>query len=182
MKITQNIIIKYKEHNEEAFNTIYETYHDMVYIICKKYLKNDDDIEDCLQDIFSKLWNNPKEYDLSKGNFDGWFSKVVKNYAIDVYRAKKRRKDLFILSNDDVKDDKYDKYKTNQSEILKEIKDKIGNLKYQILIYRIVNNMSFEQIANIMLLSRETTRRYYLEAFNEAKSFVEERNGDGNNE
>ena len=67
---------------------MYRCYKKIAYTTVKRYIKNDMDAEDILQNGFIKLYNCINRYD-GKGSFDGWISTIFKNMSIDFLRKKK---------------------------------------------------------------------------------------------
>ena len=51
-----------KNYEEEAFAEIFYTYKQYVFVLAMKILKNEDDANDCVQDIFQKLYFNIHQY------------------------------------------------------------------------------------------------------------------------
>lgn len=51
---------KNKTEKDLAFNKLYSKYYRLVVFVVRKYLKNDEDIEDLTQDIFLKLYQGKK--------------------------------------------------------------------------------------------------------------------------
>jgi len=45
-----------------------------------------EDIEECISDVYVKLWCNPKAYDPNKGSLKTFIAIVAKRQAIDMYR------------------------------------------------------------------------------------------------
>ena len=65
-------------------------------LVANKYLKNIEESEDCVQEVFLKI-SNPTVY-LSyqaKGSLDAWLKRIVINCAIDRYRRGSSRKIIY---------------------------------------------------------------------------------------
>ena len=50
------------------------------------------DVEDCISEVFYKLWKSPELLDPDKGNLKGYLAKMTRNTAIDFCRKKSREK------------------------------------------------------------------------------------------
>jgi|SRR5690606_1077041 len=72
--------------NLKQFNTLYEKYCDPVYRNILKLVKNDDDAEDILQDVFVSLWEN--RHRLRGRSLSGWLFIVSHNKAMDHLKKK----------------------------------------------------------------------------------------------
>lgn len=91
------LLVKYKETgNGELLGVLFKRYSHMVYGICMKYLKNEEDSRDASMQIFEKLFLDVKKHDID--NFGGWLNRVTSNYCLMELRSRKstdRRKQLF---------------------------------------------------------------------------------------
>lgn len=67
---------------------MYQCHKKIAYTTIKRYIKNDMDAEDILQNGFIKLYNCIDKYD-GKGSFDGWVYRIFRNMSIDFLRKKK---------------------------------------------------------------------------------------------
>lgn len=67
-----------------AFEALYDRYHLLVYGIARRMLDDDALAEDVVQDVFTKLWTNPKSF--RGGHFAGWLSRVTRNRTVDLLR------------------------------------------------------------------------------------------------
>ena len=65
--------------DKEVIGILFERYAALVFGICMKYLKNEDDSKDAVLQIFEKLMTDLKKYDISK--FSNWLHSVAKNYC-----------------------------------------------------------------------------------------------------
>ncbi len=84
-------------HNLDILGELYSRYIDLVFGVCLKYLKNKDDAQDAVIQIFEKLTTSLKEADID--NFKPWLYVVSKNYCLMELRKVKH----FTSSIDDEK-------------------------------------------------------------------------------
>jgi len=66
---------------------MYEQFAPKMFAICLKYVKNQMDAEDVLQDGFVKLFNNLHKF-RGEGSFDGWVRRIFVNSAIEQLRKR----------------------------------------------------------------------------------------------
>ena len=72
-----------------CFNVITK-YAKLMWSIASSVLRNaasDQDIEECVADVFVYLWKHPEKYDAQRGTLKVWLSVVARSQAIDRYRA-----------------------------------------------------------------------------------------------
>ena len=106
------IFSKMETDKELYFNKLYENYKTLVYSIAFSILKNNEDSEDVVQKVYTKIWGIENEK-LPKNNEASWLYTLTKNEALDFY---KNQKDLLDI------DDIY--YLTDDDKELNEIIDK----------------------------------------------------------
>lgn len=81
------LINAYRETgNKQVIGLLFERYAPLVFGVCMKYLKDEDDCKDAVLQIFEKLMLDLKKYEISK--FSGWLHSVAKNYCLMQLRNK----------------------------------------------------------------------------------------------
>jgi RNA polymerase sigma-70 factor (ECF subfamily) len=80
--------------NINVFSEICTKYTDMVFLICKRYVKNDTDAEDLTQEVFIKVFKSLKQYK-GKSSLAWWIRCIAENCARSKYRWKKLQGMLF---------------------------------------------------------------------------------------
>jgi RNA polymerase sigma-70 factor, ECF subfamily len=78
-----------RARDADAFESLYDRYHAMVYGLALRVLGDVASAEDVTQSVFLKIWSAPDAF--RSGNMEGWLGRVARNRAIDVLRAKKLR-------------------------------------------------------------------------------------------
>ena len=77
-----------KKGSSTSQSELYKCYRKLAFNTIKKFIKDDMDAEDILQNGFVKLYKCIGQYD-GKGNFEGWLYRIFKNMSIDFLRSKK---------------------------------------------------------------------------------------------
>jgi len=78
-----------RARNADAFESLYDAYHRLVYGIALRVLADVPAAEDVTQSVFMKLWSAPDLY--RSGNFPAWIARVARNRALDVLRGRSLR-------------------------------------------------------------------------------------------
>jgi len=91
------LILKYKDSgNLEILGLLYDRYIHLVYGVCLKYLKNSEDSKDAVMQIFEKLIEDLKRFEVH--NFKSWLHVTSRNYCLMALRKKKTSGDSDISS------------------------------------------------------------------------------------
>jgi RNA polymerase sigma-70 factor (ECF subfamily) len=91
------LIAEYKQSNNIAcVGVLHKRYAHLIFGVCMKYLKNEDDAQDASIQIFEKLLIEIKKHEIKQ--FKAWLHMVCKNFCLMEIRAKtskqKQQKDL----------------------------------------------------------------------------------------
>jgi len=87
----EKLILKSIEGNRAAFKQLYDQYKKYWYMICLRYMKNDFDAQDMLQNSLVKIFTKLGSFDVHKGNFKSWSGTVVVNECLMHFRKNKVR-------------------------------------------------------------------------------------------
>jgi RNA polymerase sigma-70 factor (ECF subfamily) len=100
------IINKIKSGEINLFKELVLTYKDKSFSLIMKILKNRNESEDCLQDVFMKIFNSIMSGSFEeKSKFSTYVYSIVYNSAVDYY--KKNKKKTFNIVSIDVNDSNY---------------------------------------------------------------------------
>lgn len=95
--------------DRQAMAALFERYSHLVFGVCMKYLKNEDDSKDATINIFEKLHVDLKRFNVEKFSF--WLHRIAKNYCLMQLR---NRKTMVYLDDDDAP--QFDALSTTQEE------------------------------------------------------------------
>lgn len=79
-KIIINLL---KSRDEQGLLLLINKYGYMIKYIVAGILKDDRDIEESINDIYVKIWNNIDRFDETKGKLSVWVTVISKNTALD---------------------------------------------------------------------------------------------------
>jgi len=81
------LVILLKANDKAAFEYLYDNYASGLYGIIRRIVRDDDKVDDVMQDSFIKIWKNIASYDAGKGTLFTWLLNVARHTAIDRFRA-----------------------------------------------------------------------------------------------
>lgn len=96
--INENLIIACKKMHRDAQRQVYEALAPKLYASCKRYLKNEEEIEEALADAFFTIFTKLDQLK-ELGAFEAWARKIAVNHCL----ARLKKKNNFNMYLDDVK-------------------------------------------------------------------------------
>lgn len=76
-----------KSHSRKIFGVLFDRYAHLVFGVCMKYLKNQEESKDATLSIFEKAMEDLKRFDVEK--FSYWIHTVARNYCLMQLRSRK---------------------------------------------------------------------------------------------
>lgn len=145
LKELDGYIKKYIRGDKDSFDVIYYETQTSVYLSIYFIIKNKDIIEDLMQDTYMKVIESIHMYKVGT-NFKAWISRIARNIAINEYNKRKKVELLEDAShytfNDIVSNNHVSKFH-NMIKLLE-------GLEKEVVVYHLVLNMKFKEIALII--------------------------------
>ncbi|MEG2892830.1 MAG: sigma-70 family RNA polymerase sigma factor [Clostridium sp.] len=157
---SDNLIREIKNRNEKALDYLYDTYLGLAYKIVKNSLTDigsNEDVEECVSDVFLNVWNNISCYDETLSSFKNWFGAVCKHRAIDYRRRLNKAPNLVEIDNYNIEEDigLEDRVMLSQDiNTLKDIIGKMGKVDRNIFIKKYILNEKVKDISEELGLTR----------------------------
>jgi len=175
--------------DQDAFQELVVRYQRKVYSICYGMLKNQQDSMDVSQDVFIKVFRYLEKFN-HNSSFYTWLYRITVNKCIDFIRKRNRRSEVdyndAVGREDDVDSDEQIMSSTlglrpDRVYARKELRDNmlealdtLSEKHRTILILREVEGLAYEEIADVLGISKGTVmsrlyhaRRYFQEAIKE---------------
>ena len=166
MKKEEEIFELLKTNRKLGIEELYKNYSKLVYGVIYSILKNTDETEDVLQNVFVKIFKLDNEKLPTKSHLS-WLYSVAKNETINYikkYSKEKKFENLYEISDNDTEIEKVlDKEYFNN--LIKNLPQK----QQEILSLKIVSNLSFKEIANILNMKIPTVQWHYYKSLNTIK-------------
>jgi RNA polymerase sigma-70 factor (ECF subfamily) len=94
----RELIERAQKGDRKAFDRLTELYVDKAFSIAFRYIGNDADARDIVQETFYKVFVNLYRYD-SKYPFSAWFFRILVNSSINFSKRQRRKRIIFQESN-----------------------------------------------------------------------------------
>ena len=106
----------YKDHNNEWLGILLPRHTLLLLGVCMKYLKNEEDAKDCVQQIFLKIINELHKYKVEY--FKSWAYMIAKNHCLMKLRDKGKITAELNEKNTGLADETEDKISLIEKDIL----------------------------------------------------------------
>lgn len=146
-----------------CFDEIFDRYHQQIYNFIKKQVNDHESVEDLVQEVFLRVYKSSKNFDVTK-KFSSWVYKIALN---EVKRHWKRTgsRQTFSLNTplgdeggesergDLLEDQRITPEVSTDTELfsrnLKQLIDKLPEKQKVVVVLKIYNDLTFEEIAEI---------------------------------
>ncbi len=86
----EQIVAMFRRGEPSAMDRLYALYANYLTGVCMRYIGNDDDVKDVLQDAFVKIFTQMDKFSYrGKGSLRAWVSRIVVNQALQFLRQRK---------------------------------------------------------------------------------------------
>ncbi len=141
------LIDRLKNRDNDAFEIIYYETHKMVFSIIYSIVKDDLDAEDLMQDTYIKMIENINSFKSGR-NFKTWLGTIARNLAIDHYRRSQRILNVDLAEEEQVYFESSNENLDLKAEAL-ELLDTLSSDEQLIVLLRVVDELTFREIAEI---------------------------------
>ena len=125
----EELVKSYRQKGDMAhLGELYQRYTGLVFGVCMKYLKDEDDSKDAVMQIFEKLITSLKNHEVS--NFKSWLHVLTKNHCLMWLRSQKNthHKDIQEINLEKNVEFTYHLHHNNENSL----EENLGNLKIAI--------------------------------------------------
>ena len=158
----EQLIHRAQQGDDSAFEELLLLHQKRVYNLCLRMSANADDALDLSQEAFLKAWKSIGQYQF-EASFSTWLFRLTSNVCIDFLRRKKRRQETSLTENFDDSEDGAERSVLDpqplpeQQAITNETRLELARAMAalapdhrEILQLRVVENLPYEQIAEIL--------------------------------
>ncbi len=162
-KELEKLVERYRNGEQELFDDIYYETQKGVYLSISTIIKDKSTVEDLMQDVYIKAINNLASYRVGT-NFSAWICTIARNHAINYYKRKKRETLV-----DEIDEDYLFTTNDNRDSVLAKALAILEGEERDIILYHIVLNFKFKDIANMLNIPLSTAFFIYKKALNKIK-------------
>ena len=85
----EKIIALLREGEQEGLTLLKSRYGNMVRYIVRGVLRDEQDTEECVSDVYLRVWERFSGFDAEKGSLSTWLTAVAHNTAVDALRRRR---------------------------------------------------------------------------------------------
>lgn len=151
--------------NRKEYNIAVKEYANRLYGYALKYLRNEADASDIVQDVFEKLWKNRKKVEVNKCK--SWLFTCAHNAMVNFVKKNNR-----IYYVDDYKTNDNGVSESNQydnREIIEKSLALLPPVQKSVLLLRDLEGYNYKEIGDILNLSEAQVKVYLFRARNKIK-------------
>jgi len=160
MQNQTRLILACKKGNQVAQMQIYDSYCQAMFTIACRYLSNEEDAKDAMQEGFLKAFTNIESY-TPKASFGAWLKRIIINQCLDVLKKRK-----LAFSDDEVgtlhvlEDNNWDfDSAISKIEILEAIEQLNEKHKIVVKLY-LIEGYDHQEISEILSIPVKTSRTH----------------------
>uniref|UniRef100_A0A7C6AF29 Sigma-70 family RNA polymerase sigma factor n=1 Tax=candidate division WOR-3 bacterium TaxID=2052148 RepID=A0A7C6AF29_UNCW3 len=162
-----SLVRRYKNGDENAFDSLFERYQQPIYSICYRFVRNEDDARELTQEVFIKIYQNLKRFN-EKSKFFTWVYRIAVNTCISFKRKYHETTELDgSISNP-----------TERNLMLKKAIDdalaKLPRRQRMAFILRHFDGYTFEEIGEIMEISTGAAKANHFQAIKKLRDLLKD--------
>jgi RNA polymerase sigma factor (sigma-70 family) len=160
--------VNFKKLNRSEYNTSIDTYAKRIHVFVFRLVKNHEDTNDIVQDVFEKLWINRADVEVEK--VKAWLFTTAYNLSLNFLKKKKPQ----------YLDDAYynEPFVNGRSFEVRDTLDKVMEflppIQKSIILLRDMEGYAYEEIAEILHLSESQVKVYLFRGRQRVKNILKD--------
>ena len=157
----QNLLAKVATGDSKAFEELTKKYGNLIWSIARRYLSNQAEAEDAVQEIFLALWQSASRFDANKGSEITFIATIARRRLIDGLRKNNKHKILQSIDDsisNDVFQQKSNLEKNAELSLAIGILETLEKKDQELLSLSIYQGYSHVEIAKLLNLPLGTVK------------------------
>ncbi len=141
-----------------AMKTVYSTYIRYLAAICSRYIVNNEDVKDVLQDSFLKIFSGIASFEYrGRGSLKGWITKITVNETLKFLQKNNRFEFVEISEKEHDKPDEEPDVDALPSSVLFNLIRELPDGYRTIFNLYVIENKSHKEIAKLLDIKESTS-------------------------
>ncbi len=163
-------IRKCADNDREAQLKIYQLFSPVLYGLCLKYMRNEDDAKDVFQEAFVIAFQKMGQYKF-EGSFEGWIKRIFINKLLETLKKKKKGVLFLDVFETDIADEEELELEPIEQEKLLEYIQELPDQYRMVFNLYVFEKMKHKEIAALLGISEGTSKSN----LNRAKSILKKK-------
>lgn len=147
-----------KQGDAMAMKTVYSTYIRYLAAICSRYIVNNEDVKDVLQDSFLKIFSGIASFEYrGRGSLKGWITKITVNETLKFLQKNNRFEFVEISEQEHDKPDQEPDVDALPSSVLFNLIRELPDGYRTIFNLYVIENKSHKEIAKLLDIKESTS-------------------------
>ena len=153
----QELVRHCQEKDRSAEDELYRRYAAKVYTLCRRYLGDDDEAKDLMQDVIIRALDKIQTFKYSgKGSLSGWISRIAINKALDQLKKRRwRTVSLDFAGRDDIPEPTEEEMETIPQEKLLAWIAKLSDMRRTVFNLYCMDGYSHKEIGEMLGISEK---------------------------
>jgi RNA polymerase sigma factor (sigma-70 family) len=153
----QEILRQFKRDYNSAMDVLYAEYAGYLAAVCARYIANDDDLKDILQESLIKIYSQIGSFQYrGKGSLKAWMSRIVVNESLQALRRDRKHAVFVDTEPPDMPEEEPDTDGLNAEEITEMIRSLPEGYRVVFNLY-VVEGKSHKEIARMLGIKPDTS-------------------------
>jgi RNA polymerase sigma factor (sigma-70 family) len=165
MDTDSELIDKIIQGDKRLYEGIIRKYNQRLYRIARAFIKNEDEIEDVMQETYIKAYQHLKQFE-GKSQFSTWITRILINQANHSLNKEKRVKSHIVTSSEDIPDIKPSSELTPDQNLmndemkkyLEQAIDELPDSLRSVYIMREIEGLSVNETSEALSISIENVK------------------------
>jgi len=159
IKININLIAKCLSNNRESQRQLYDVLMPYLNVICQRYLLNEADLKDVLQDTFINIFKALGQFDVEKASFKTWATRIAINCCLKKNeKHKKQATQEFIIDLHEPRISPKVLDSLSNAELIKWLKGMPAQY-FEVFNMYVIDGFSHSEIAQLLKIEASLSRQ-----------------------
>jgi len=179
----QELMNRVQNGDAKALRQIYGSYKRILFGLIVSMLKDREEAEDCLQEVFTQLWEKADRFDASKGNLYSFIVTMARNKAIDRIRSRAYKdskqedhtiSDFSLTPESDFNNPEEDLELSERANLVRSALKKLNSKEREVLKVAYYGGMSQTEISEKMEIPLGTVKYRMRQGMIKLKDFLKQ--------
>ena len=154
----QRLLSLVQRGDSEAMRAVYSSYVRYLSAVCARYIPNDEDVKDVLQESFLRIFDGIGSFEYrGKGSLKGWLTKITVNEALKFIRRNDKIEFVDISSHQDIQPEEEPDIDSVPSSVIFQLIRELPDGYRTIFNLYVIENRSHKEIAALLGIKESTS-------------------------